>query len=172
MVCIGRPRDAGTGPELRTPGAAAQTRIVSKARIRLNSRKSVRSFKGIIYVDISEFESYMPSHAVRSLWLIYGTSKNAGKNPARVACAPVVLREGARKRSISKLEGIVLKQIESALKGNEKAALATLKMAAQVGLLEAPEGAGETPTLSASEREMVNELVLQRTKRRRSKSRR
>lgn len=87
--------------------------------------------------------------------------------------APVVLREGARKRSISKLEGIVLKQIESALKGNEKAALATLKMAAQVGLLEAPEGAGEeTPTLSASEQEMVNELLLKRPKRRRSKSRR
>jgi hypothetical protein len=82
----------------------------------------------------------------------------------------VVLREGARKRSISKLEGIVLKQIESALKGNEKAALATLKMAAQVGLLEAPEGALETPTLSASEQAMVNELVLQQ--RRRSKSRR
>jgi len=84
--------------------------------------------------------------------------------------APVVLREGARKRSISKLEGIVLKQVESALKGNEKAALAALKMAAQVGLLEGPEGAAETPTLSASEQEMVNELVLQRTKRRRSKS--
>src|SRR6516162_9987599 len=67
MVCIGRPREAGTGPELRTPGAAAQTRIVSKARIRLDSRKSVRSFKGIICVDISEFESYMPRHAVSSL---------------------------------------------------------------------------------------------------------
>src|SRR5262245_48124062 len=35
-----------------------------QARIRLDSRKSVRSFKGIICVDISEFESYMPSHAV------------------------------------------------------------------------------------------------------------
>ena len=56
----------GTGSELRIPNAAAQTRIVSKARIRLDSRKSVRSFKGIICVDISEFESYMPSHAVRS----------------------------------------------------------------------------------------------------------
>jgi len=86
--------------------------------------------------------------------------------------APVVLREGTRKRSISKLEGIVLKQVESALKGNEKAALATLKMAAQVGLLEVPEGAAETVTLSASEQDIVNELVLQRTKRRRSKSRR
>ena len=44
----------GTGSELRIPNAAAQTRIVSKARIRLDSRKSVRSFKGIICVDISE----------------------------------------------------------------------------------------------------------------------
>jgi len=85
--------------------------------------------------------------------------------------APVVLREGARKRSISKLEGIVLKQIESALKGDEKAALATLKMAAQVGLLEGPEGAAEPLTLSAAEQAIVND-ALQGTKRRRLKSRR
>jgi hypothetical protein len=52
------------------PQRAAQTRIVSKAKIRLNSRKSVRSFKGIICVDISEFESDMPSHAVGSLWRV------------------------------------------------------------------------------------------------------
>src|SRR5215831_6972229 len=56
---------AEPSPELRIPNAAAQTRIVSKARTRLDSRKSVRSFKGIICVDISEFESYMPSQAVR-----------------------------------------------------------------------------------------------------------
>jgi hypothetical protein len=43
---------------------AAQTRIVSVARIRLDPRKSVRPFKGIICRDISEFESHMPSHAV------------------------------------------------------------------------------------------------------------
>jgi hypothetical protein len=51
-------------PELRISNAAAQTRIVSKARIRLDSRKSVQSFKEIICVDISEFESFHPSHAV------------------------------------------------------------------------------------------------------------
>ncbi len=62
-------------PELRIPNAAAQTRIVSKARIRLDSCKSVRSFKGIICVDISEFESYMPSHAVRSLRVMSGLQK-------------------------------------------------------------------------------------------------
>jgi hypothetical protein len=53
-----------TQPQLGIPNAAAQTRIVSKARIRLNSRKSVRSFTGIICDDISEFESSHPSHAV------------------------------------------------------------------------------------------------------------
>jgi hypothetical protein len=53
-------------PELRISNAAAQTLIVSKARIRLDSRKCVRSFKEIICVDISDFES-SPSHAVRSL---------------------------------------------------------------------------------------------------------
>ena len=46
------------------PRCRAQRRIVSKARIRLDSRKSVRSFKATICVDISEFESCMPSHAV------------------------------------------------------------------------------------------------------------
>ena len=38
--------------------AAYPQRIVSKARIRLDSGKSVRSFKAIICVDISEFESF------------------------------------------------------------------------------------------------------------------
>src|SRR5262249_38710491 len=58
-------------PELRIPGAAAQTRVVSMAGIRLGSWESARSFKGIICVDISEFESHMPSHAVGSLWRVY-----------------------------------------------------------------------------------------------------
>jgi hypothetical protein len=60
---------SGTSPELRLLDAAAQTRIVCVAGIRLDSRKSVRPFKGIICPDISEFESHMLSHAVRSLWL-------------------------------------------------------------------------------------------------------
>jgi hypothetical protein len=46
-----------TRPERHFPSGAAQTRIVSVARIRLDPRKSVRPFKGIICGDISEFES-------------------------------------------------------------------------------------------------------------------
>jgi hypothetical protein len=73
--------------------------------------------------------------------------------------AKIVLRQGQGKRSISKLEGIVMRQVDGALKGNDKAALATLKMAAQVGLLEGPESEIETAALSASEKEMMEELL-------------
>jgi hypothetical protein len=52
---------AEPSPELRIPGAAAQTRVVSVAGIRLGSWESALSFKGIICLDISEFESHMPS---------------------------------------------------------------------------------------------------------------
>src|SRR6266446_5270836 len=45
---------ADPSPELRIPGAAAQTRMVSVAKIRLDRRKSTRLFKGIFCVDISE----------------------------------------------------------------------------------------------------------------------
>ena len=44
---------AEPSPELRIPGAAAQTRMVSVAKIRLDRRKSTRLFKGIICDDIS-----------------------------------------------------------------------------------------------------------------------
>ena len=50
-----------------SPSGAAQTRIVSVAGIRLDPRKSVRPFKGIVCDDISEFESDHLSQAVRSL---------------------------------------------------------------------------------------------------------
>jgi hypothetical protein len=66
------------GSELRITGVAAQTRMVSVARIRLVSRKSPRLFKGIIYDDISEFESHMPSHAVKSLCAVSGLVKTSG----------------------------------------------------------------------------------------------
>jgi hypothetical protein len=60
-------RHRGARLEMRIPDATAQTRIVCVARSRLDPRKFVRAFKGIICADIPEFESYMPSHAVGSL---------------------------------------------------------------------------------------------------------
>src|SRR5262249_24814061 len=88
---------AEPSPELRIPGAAAQTRVVSMAGIRLDSRKSVRSFKGIICVDISEFESHMPSQAVGSLWRVYPVhalcEPHGGPNSSGRACGLLKVRD-------------------------------------------------------------------------------
>jgi hypothetical protein len=58
--------DESSAPGECACAGAAQTRIVSVARLRLDPRKSVRPFKGIICGDIPEFESYVASHAVVS----------------------------------------------------------------------------------------------------------
>jgi hypothetical protein len=69
---------AEPSPELLIPGAAAQTRVVSMAGIRLGSEESARAFKGIICDDISEFESHMPSQAVESLCGTFGRRRASG----------------------------------------------------------------------------------------------
>jgi hypothetical protein len=77
------------------PNAAAQTRMVSVARNRLDPRKSCATFKGIFCHDISEFESYMPSHAV-------GLSQVRGKHfPAPTAPAAWVAGPAAQIRICS-----------------------------------------------------------------------
>src|SRR5215813_5549622 len=81
---------AEPSPKLRIPAAAAQTRVVSLAGIRLDSGKSVRSFKGIICHDISEFESSHASHAVGSL------PERRSRSPRGLVSAPA--RSPCRRR--------------------------------------------------------------------------
>jgi hypothetical protein len=56
-------RDPGARPELHLPSPGSSNANSLCGQNSLDSRKSVRSFKGIICGDISEFESYMPSQA-------------------------------------------------------------------------------------------------------------
>src|SRR5262249_38487524 len=77
-------RRAGPSQSKSVLAVAARTRIASAAGIRLNHRKSLRPFKGIFCHDISEFESYMPSHAVGSLWRVYPVH---GLFAVRLVCA-------------------------------------------------------------------------------------
>src|SRR6266566_3349321 len=59
-------------PELRIPNAAAQTRVVSLAGIRLDSCKSVRSFKGIICVRVAEIHTrcrFLVSNGLGQWWI-------------------------------------------------------------------------------------------------------
>jgi hypothetical protein len=93
-------RDAAQSrPELHLPSGAAQPRIVSVARIRLDSRKSVRPFKGIICADISEF-ARTPSALRHSVFgpryfLTGPISRARDGGPVHVGCGSTFSR-GAR----------------------------------------------------------------------------
>jgi hypothetical protein len=62
----GRAEIAATGPGLRIPTAAAQTRVVSAGEFRPSRGELSRHLKHIAFAWIPEFESSHPSHAVRS----------------------------------------------------------------------------------------------------------
>ena len=96
-------------------------------------------------------------------------SRNAKTIIRRVLDSAVTVREGARTRTVSKLEGIILRQVEAALKGDAKAALAALRMMAQVGLLDTKEITEDGPQLSATERAIVDEMFEKHSTRRRQK---
>jgi hypothetical protein len=74
-------RDAGRRSELRIPGIAAQTRMVSRAQHSAGFPQISANFKRIICHDVSEFESNMPSHAVCSLWVMSGLWNYAQQGP-------------------------------------------------------------------------------------------
>jgi Family of unknown function (DUF5681) len=96
-------------------------------------------------------------------------SRNAKTIIRRVLDSTVTVREGDRKRTVSKLEGIILRQVEAALKGDAKAALAALRMMAQVGLLDPKEITEDGPQLSATERAIVDEMFEKHATRRKQK---
>jgi hypothetical protein len=71
----------------------------------------------------------------------------------------VVKREGDKKINITALEGIVWKQVESGLKGSERAALSALKIAGILGAFDQIRAADDGPSLSRTEQDLVNELL-------------
>ena len=78
----------------------------------------------------------------------------------------IVIQEGQKTRRVSKIEGVVLRQLQSALKGNEKSAMAAIKMAMLVGLLEDNTPA-EAAALSAADEALIEQLLSRHRKARR-----
>jgi hypothetical protein len=76
----------------------------------------------------------------------------------------VTVREGSRTRTVSKLEGIVLRQVETALKGNEKAALAVLRMASHVDLLNGSDNSSGNNELTAAEKRILDDFITNTAK--------
>ena len=95
-------------------------------------------------------------------------SKNLKTLIRKALTASISIREGTKTRWVSKIEGVVLHQLQSALKGDDRSAMAVIKMAMQMGLLEEPaSNADENTALTgADERILKDFLARQSTKRR------
>jgi hypothetical protein len=78
--------------------------------------------------------------------------------------ANILIQEGQNSRRVSRIEGVVLRQLQSALKGNDRAALAVIKMAHQLRFLEDSESNTAETALSAEEERILNELVARSRK--------
>ncbi len=76
----------------------------------------------------------------------------------------ILIQEGQNSRHVSRIEGVVLRQLQSALKGNDRAALAVIKMALQLGLLEDSESNNAETAISAEEERILSELLARTRK--------
>ncbi|SRR6185312_5370532 len=87
-------------------------------------------------------------------------SKNLKTLIKEAMTARIMIQEGAISRRVSKIEGVVMRQLQSALKGNDRSAMAALKMAMLVGLLEDSEKtSGEATTLTAADEQILEQLM-------------
>jgi hypothetical protein len=77
--------------------------------------------------------------------------------------ATITVQEGSTGRHVTKLEGVVLRQLQNALKGNDRSAMAVIKMAGEMGLLEdAPDATLSDSDLSAADERILKELLAHR----------
>ncbi len=75
--------------------------------------------------------------------------------------AKISIQEGSSNRQVSKLEGVVLRQLQSALKGDDRSAMAVMKIATQLGILDdAADATGATAesSLTANDERILQEL--------------
>jgi hypothetical protein len=91
-------------------------------------------------------------------------SKNLKTLIREAMTASISIQEGEKTRRVTKLEGVVLRQLQSALKGSDRAAFAVIKMAHQLRFLEDSESATAETALSPEEERILNELLARTRK--------
>ena len=95
-------------------------------------------------------------------------SKNLKTLIRKAMTASISIQEGTKTRRVSKIEGVVLHQLQSALKGDDRSAMAVIKMAMQMGLLEEPaSNAAEDTALSGADERILDELLARHSAKRR-----
>jgi hypothetical protein len=77
--------------------------------------------------------------------------------------APVAIREGEKIRKVPMIVAVALRQLQNAIKGNERAATAAFQMARQMGLLQDPTpDSAEAPVFSDADKKILDQLLNRR----------
>jgi hypothetical protein len=95
-------------------------------------------------------------------------SKNLKALIREAMSANISIQEGTTTRRVSKIEGVVQRQLQSALKGNDRSAMDSIKIAMLVGLLEdSDKTPAEASALSAEDEQILQQLLNRHRKARR-----
>jgi hypothetical protein len=88
-------------------------------------------------------------------------SKNLKTLIKEALTAKVVIQEGSKSRQVSKFEGVILRQLQNALKGNDRAAMAVFKMATELDFLEDNQAnpAEAAAALSSMDEQILEQLL-------------
>jgi hypothetical protein len=82
--------------------------------------------------------------------------------------AKISVQEGSSNRQVSKIEGVVLRQLQNALKGNDRSAMAVIRMALQLGFLDdSSDNHQAEEVFSAADERILQELINRRGGKRR-----
>jgi hypothetical protein len=136
------------------------------------SLKSLRSKRSVESPNKGTSQHYAVGYGkppVRSQFKpgISGNAKGRPKNSKNLKTlirqamtATISIQEGASTRRVSKIEGVVLRQLQNALKGDDRSAMAVVKMAMQMGFLEDTDtNRVEAADLSASDEAILQQLL-------------
>lgn len=87
-------------------------------------------------------------------------SKNFKTLIKEALTAKVLIQEGTKSRQVTKFEGVVLRQLQNALKGNDRSAMAVFKMATELDFLEDSQAnPGDVAALSSTDEQILEQLL-------------
>jgi len=78
--------------------------------------------------------------------------------------ASISVQEGAKTKRVSRIEGVVLRQLQKALMGSDQAAMAVVKMALQLGFLEGSIDNFDAVALTRDDEQILSELIARSRK--------
>jgi hypothetical protein len=78
--------------------------------------------------------------------------------------ASISIQEGAKTKRVSRIEGVVLRQLQKALMGSDQAAMAVVKMALQLGFLEGSTDNFDAVALTRDDEQILSELIARSRK--------